>query len=261
MRKVIFDIGTHKAEELRVLNGDRCYILSSYLCWWFDWCKRLIKIVVQHHSTTAYGIGNYQVSPLTFGFSNHLRIITHLITGRNMLRHFHIICVDPATNITPAYLPKLHELREIIFLPYAILPHTNTKNYELIKFYVEKDSLSSSLFASRSYQKVVVCPAISFKELLSELLRQSILQDGDEILLRLNCEGAELGIFKDIVAAGFKPLMVVGSINDVFKKFGNQVSDEMFNLIADNGIKFDYFKGSDPSTWPVILDKFESLEG
>jgi len=47
-KTILIDIGTHEAQELRVLSGERSYLLASYARWWFDWLKRQVKKVIRH---------------------------------------------------------------------------------------------------------------------------------------------------------------------------------------------------------------------
>lgn len=72
---IIIDIGTHKAQELRLLSGDRGYIFVSYLKWWIDWLKRLTKIIIRYKGLIQYGPGGYKMSPARTHLSTHWKFI------------------------------------------------------------------------------------------------------------------------------------------------------------------------------------------
>lgn len=257
MNNLIIDIGTHEAQELRVLNGDRLYILKTFSKWWFDWGKRQIKKLIRHPGLIKYGTGAYKISPVDFGLSNNFKCLSQTIKPIDYLQRTRVVAIDPVASITAKYLEKVNTDEEPYFLPIAILPHDDKANSKLTKFYNEKNSLSSSLSKSESSFEPIVCSAYSFKKVVQELKELDIIQNPKKITLRMNCEGSEFAIVKDLVEAGFIPDIVMGSINDVLKKYGQEEADKMNDFLTEHNIEFQYFKGSDPGTW---LPAFRQLD-
>jgi hypothetical protein len=256
MNKLIIDIGTHEAQELRVLNGDRLYILKILSKWWFDWGKRQIKKVIRHPGLIQYGTGAYKISPIDFGISNNFRCLSQTLKPIDYLQCTRIIAIDPIASITTKYLKRIKTDEAPYFLPIAILPHNDDTNSKLTKFYNEKNSLSSSLTKSESSLEPIICSAYSFKKVIQELQKLNIIQNPKQITIRMNCEGSEFAIIKDLVQEGFIPDIVMGSINDVLKKYGQEEADKMNEFLKKHNIEFQYFKGSDPGTW---LSAFKQL--
>ncbi len=257
MKTIILDIGTHEAQELRVLSGDKRYALLTYLKWWYDWAKRQVKKVIKHPGIIKYGEGAYKKSPASYTLREHLDFLGRFSSPRNFLREFEIIAVDPVAKITTKFLKRVKAKSS--FLPVAILPHDASEDRIITKFYIESDSLSSSLSYSTSYKELILCSAMSCKFLLEQFLKHGLIANDSQIILRMNCEGVEFAIIRDLLSLGFKPKLVMGSINDVRKKYGEEEAKKLNQLLIDHKIDFHYFKGSDPSTWFAAFKDFTSL--
>lgn len=257
MNKLIIDIGTHEAQELRVLNGDRFYIFNIFSKWWFDWGKRQIKKLIKHPGLIKYGTGAYKISPVDFGLSNNLKCLSQAFSPLDYLQQTRVIAIDPVASITTKSLKKVKTDEEVYFLPITILPHDDDTDSKLTKFYIEKNSLSSSLSKSGSSLEPIICSAYSFKKVVQELKKLDIIQNPKKITLRMNCEGSEFAVIKQLVEEGFIPNIVMGSINDVLKKYGQEEADEMNNFLKQHNIEFQYFKGSDPGTWPLAFKELD----
>jgi len=258
--KVLIDIGTHQAQELRVLVGDRYYIGKTYFHWWYDWLKRQIKKIIGYDGIICYGEGAFITSPADNTLKEHIWYLRLFLTPNNCLSNFKAVMIDPVVEVTVGYYQRLKDkFLTTLLLPVAILPHEFVNEAKMVKFYIEKNSLSSSLFDSGKSSDLIVCPGYSFDKIISELMSEKILDICDEIILRLNCEGAELGVVKSLLDQGIIPSLILGSINDVLKKYGEEVASELNALIEANKIEFFYFKGSDPGTWKSAFKAVENL--
>ncbi len=252
--KLIIDIGTHEAQELRVLNGNRAYLLRVYLYWWFDWCKRQVKKIIRYNGLIEYGTGSFKISPLKLELNRHLEIFSQILYPKDYLTNINVLAIDPVASITTKFLRKIKTTFQIYFLPIAVLPHNQSKDCTLTKFYIERNSLSSSLEQSNSSKELIICSAFRTKKIINALLEHEIISPDTEVILRMNCEGSEFGVIKDLVEEGFVPKLVLGSINDVRKKYGEEEAKKMLDFLNLNKIEFKYFKGSDPGTWGVAFD-------
>lgn len=251
--RLLIDIGTHEAQELKVLCGNNYYTLTQYLRWWFDWLKRQIKKLIRHKGLKVYGAGAYKQSPLEFSIIDHIRFVTDLAPRKKFASRTNVISIDPVSSITSGHIEQLRPyFGSIYYLPVAILQEGDTSTPKLVKFYLEKNSLSSSLVGS-SLSAFTVCLGYPFTALLREMLEKGLFNKSDELILRMNCEGAELEVLKSVYECGLNLKLIIGSLNDVGKKLGAEKESEMNRLLKESNTVFKYFKGSDPSTW---LDTF-----
>ena len=257
MNKLIIDIGTHEAQELRVLNGDRIYVFKIYFKWWFDWFKRQIKKLIKHPGLIKYGTGAYIISPVEFGFKNNIKCFLQFLSPVDYLQKSKVIAIDPVASITTKYLKKIRTDLTPYFIPIAILPHNDQEESKLTKFYIEKNSLSSSLSQSDNSLDPIICSAYSFKKVISELKEQGIINSSEKVTVRMNCEGSEYAVIKDLISEGIIPKTIMGSINDVLKKHGEKDAKEMNDFLNKYNIEFKYFKGSDPGTWPLAFNQLD----
>jgi hypothetical protein len=253
---LIIDIGTHKAQELKVLNGKSSYLAFMYFLWWTDWAKRQIKKIILPKRVGSYGIGAYQISPIDFGLNKHMICLSQVILPINYLKNKRILSIDPVAQITSKHLSQLKNIKELIFLPIAILPHDDADQCRLTNFYISKDDLSSSLFSEDRNVSSIVCPAFSFGSVIEKVLEINFIKPEEEVLIRMNCEGSELGVIKELVNRQIVPAGIIGSINDVYKMYGNEVGNNMNKILKNHNINFAYFKGSDPSTWVDAFSVF-----
>ena len=255
---LVIDIGTHKAEELKVLAGARCFILKHYLRWWLNYFNRVFKNIFIPGSKECYGRGTYLVSPVKCGFNTHQVILKQLIVPKNYLKDTKVVCIDPAAEVTVKYVKEIAKKANVNYLPLAILPHTDASNCKLIKFYQAENSLSSSLFAdAKNNTSVSLAVGVSFKHLLEHLKDLGMLDPSTRVVMRMNCEGAELGVLEPLFTSDIAARStVLGSLGDVKKKFGEAVHASMLQQMREHQIAFSYFKGSDPSTWLAGIEVF-----
>ena len=251
---VIFDIGTHKAEELRVLCGDRFYMLGSYLLWWFDWGKRVVKRIIKHKGRVKYGVGGYIVSPAKTSVGAHLRYWVRMLMPKNYLRGANVISIDPLACITARVLPRLENKINLHYIPIAILPHDDESDCRISKFFIEKSTISSSLFKpNRKGGKMTICAAFNLGVIIEYLKAEGLLSSVCKVIVRMNCEGSELAVIRELLKHNIKPVHVLGSIGDIKKKYGLHAENLMTDLLSRHNVDYCCFKGSDPGTWDNAL--------
>lgn len=253
-KTVILDIGTHKAQELKVLVSDKRFIHYHYLRWFFDFFRRLIRYRQSVFAT--YGHGNYLESPLCYGLKEHIRILTGIDPSlRHDLSQITLIAIDPQFNLTYRNIPR--QFISPIVLPVALNDHTNSIVSCLKPFAIGRNTLSSSFDLSNSkLSRHTLVPNLTTANLLRDLTRYNVLSKLDPLILRLNCEGSELAVIKDIIHQKYNLKLVIGSIFDVKKKYGSESFDELLTLLKSHNVPLLYFKGSDPSTWLYALKSF-----
>jgi hypothetical protein len=247
-RTVIIDVGTHQAEELKVLSGYFPYIIYSYSCWWFDYVVRIIKYIFFQKTFQPYGVGPYTKSPISISLANHIRILTIWIHQSRKCFHTLVFAIDPQFAISYPSLQRLRKYMTINYLPLALSTHVNS-NTSIFYFHISKNSLSSSLLPSSASSSQTLVPSFKTSDLLEQLLSLGCISFKDPIILRINSEGSELSIISDFIQSGLDLKLVIGSINDVLKKFGHKEYKFLTSLLAHGNISYIYFKGSDPSTW------------
>ena len=255
-KEVIIDIGTHKAEELRVLNGDRYYVLDTYIRWWWRLVKCKIKKVLKYSNYKTCIKDSCHISPLDMSLEHHLLCLKQIFNPINYVEDKTLVCIDPVASITEKYTSKISN--HVHFMPIAILSHLEEKiESKIVKFFIATDSLSSSLhFESDKTVGEVISPAYTFKKIIENLKNLGIIEEDSKIILRMNCEGSEYGVIKGLIELDIIPLFIVGSINDVNKKYGEDTAKEMNELLDKYNIKFHFFKGSDPASWKIGFDFF-----
>ena len=247
---VFIDIGTHKAEELRILSGDRAFVLAMYLKWWFDWGKRQIKKLIRYHGLITYGAGAYKLSPTSVMLKIHLKHMRQFLFPVNYLKNIKVIAIDPVSTITAPCINKLVCSIDINYIAIAILPHDDDCQCKMTNFYITRNSLSSSLFKDdRDEQELITCPAYSFSAVIKNIKATNLITSTTEVIVRMNCEGSEMAVVKSLVHNNLNIRSILGSIGDVEKKYGADVAALMKNKLDENNLSFQYFKGSDPGTW------------
>lgn len=256
---IVLDIGTHKAQELQVLTGDRIYLLTQYCIWWFDWFKRQIKKLIGHKGRIRYDGGAYISSPALF--KHHFSCIREIILPENYLSDVKTISIDPIIEITGEYVKRLKNKIDIEYFPVVIFPHDSSNNSNIVPFYIAENSLSSSLYKNKknNNQRMILCPAFSFDEIINSLKQHELIQSTTKVIIRMNCEGSELAIIKSLIEHNIFPHVVLGSIYDVQKKHGEEAAQEIGELFKKYNIQFNYFKGSDPATWHIGYNIFNRL--
>ena len=197
---VVLDIGTHKAEELRVLIGDRLFLINAYSKWWFDWFKRQVKKLIGHRGHVSYNGGTYIASPFSRSLGEHGRYVRQILLPKNYLKNYKVIAIDPVVSVTSKYIDALRKKVVVSYIPVAILPHDADGHCRMKCFFINRNSLSSSLCsADENIKDVVMCPAFRFREILEGLQLFEFIKPNTKLLMRMNCEGSELAVIKELV--------------------------------------------------------------
>ena len=250
--KIFIDIGTHKAQELRVLSGDQKFIVSEYILWWASLIIRFVKNPFRK-IPVKYGEGRYIKSPLHFSLKDHLKILYTSLIVKNHIRSCKVISVDPAFEVASKYVKKIDE--EFLFFPVSLSGADNSLN--IIPFYMSNNSLSSSVFKDEEkFSKHSYCLNLSPSDFFQRLLNLNILSNNNEIILRINCEGAEKEIINALQKHNFNIKIILGSLGDVKKVHGKDSYQNLLKNLDSNNVVYQYFKGTDPSSW---LESFKLL--
>lgn len=246
----ILDIGTHHAQELRVLFGDYSYILPTFLTWWIDWGKRQVKKLIRYDGLIEYGTGAYVRSPLDFPVSFHMKCLLNALRKPDADKRFVVISLDPLAHVTPQHVGFLERRVKFYYLPIAVFSHKSDQSCGLVSFDIGVDDLSSSLDTNPSkIAKTVACAGLRPKQVIDELESLGILDRSAPVIARMNCEGAELAVMQGLVDSNLVVAGVMGSLKDVGKKYGEADAAKLDDLLLEQGVESYYFKGSDPSTW------------
>lgn len=246
---VLIDVGTHKCEELCVLLNSGFQAVYLY----FKWLAQSLK-----------KIRNWTCENKNYGWLSireHMQIIAHLFR-KPYDGEIVIIAIEPNSEIVVSYLNKLKKKYSTIYFPIAILGHDSDRRCGLEKFFVYKDDLSNSLYLKKHLGrplKANLVFSVRFRVLLDELLKFDIINNHDKVVLRMNCEGAELGILRDCLNSKVKLECIMGSIADIAKIHGNDARMEGDILMKKMGASFCYFKGSDPTTWLSAKAALENI--
>ena len=157
----ILDVGTHHAQELRVLFGDYSYILPTFLTWWIDWIKRQLKKLIRYNGLIEYGTGAYAKSPFDYSFSFHMRCLLNRLRKPVGDTQFVVVSLDPQAHITPLYVSFLETRVKFYYLPIAVFSHKSGQYCGLVSFDIGVDDLSSSLDTDPSnVAKTIACAAL-----------------------------------------------------------------------------------------------------
>ena len=128
-------------------------------------------------------------------------------------------------------------------------------NIYLKKLFLSRNSLSNNIYLTNENQPFNLVPCTSFNNILKILIEKKIIFTEDEFILRMNCEGSEFFIIKDLLRNNLSLSLICGSLNDVKKKHGDEEYKNMMNLLKERNINFVYFKASDPSSW-LNIEKY-----
>ena len=111
----------------------------------------------------------------------------------------------------------------------------------LKKLFLGKNSLSHNIYLRNEDQPFNLVPCTSFNNILKNLIEKIIFKQ-DKFILRMNCEGSEFFIIKDLLKNDLSLSLICGSLNDVKKKHGDEEYENMMNLLKEQNITFVYFK-------------------
>lgn len=252
MNKIIFDIGTHRYEELKFLFGNT----NEKYFFYIFWIKSSLLSILRNKNINEFG---YTRSFFNFKLSDHLSILKLLFIKKNSRYPFKIICIDPNFMST---MKKNFESKFLSFFNLNLaIGESDKDTIYLKKLYLGNSTLSSNIYEENTNdKKYKLVPCTSFNNLLKILIQKKIIDIHDQFIIRMNCEGSEFFIIRDIIKNDLSISLIFGSLNDVRKKHGEKEYDQMIDLINEKKIDYIYFKASDPSSWLnaklFFLDKY-----
>lgn len=241
MRVVIVDVGSHRLEEINVLFSPSVYEL-----------KLLLKETVKYF----LGRSNHQFK--TFKLAWHIYFERPL---SNAMSYTEVISLEPNVSVSLKFVDRLKKIMKLHHFPICIHGHDRKQNVSIVNLNLYENSLSASVYKKFELDTIdyLKCLGINFYEFMNLCLKENLISVDDEIVIRMNCEGAELGVIQGVtrlIDEGFKINFILGSLADVKKIHGESTYSEMCLELEKKGIKHFYFKGSDISTWSVGIDAF-----
>jgi hypothetical protein len=234
---IIFDIGSHKLEELSVLLKPGKHQLLIFIKWSIQiFIKTIIRLKFQGilRKTSKY------FELLRFYFFSKKKY------------NLQVISIEPNPYVVHDSVSNLKKIYPVHYLPLAILGHDSEVNINLTKLNFYDHSISSSIYDRGrpiNESRSIICVGIKFGALWDQLIKEKIINEDSPFILRMNSEGSELGVISDCAIKNLKPLCVIGSLGDVIKIHGVDADKKIMNLLFDMGAPYHYFKGEDPGTW------------
>lgn len=154
----------------------------------------------------------------------------------------------------------------VVHFPCVITGHNENNSYSLQELKIFSNSLSSSLYDKKNMQILnsVYCLGFNFSHFIKMLEAKGLVNKENKIIIRMNCEGAELGVvsgINDLLKQGFNVVSVLGSLADVRKVHGEDAYKEMIRVLSENKLTYVYFKGSDLSTWDDGIREINRAHG
>ncbi len=245
MRHVVWiDIGTHEAQEYQAVFG------SAYW-FYFKVTKRIVR-----HLLASLRLVNSGRTKVKLG---------QLSKNRTLLRQnkhlFKFVFVEPNPHIITGN--KVYQNADVIA---QVALESSERQFALSKLYFgngRKLSQGSSLYKNKhnvlldSYQVVLTLDADTFfKELKRHL--DTDLVDYD-ILIRINCEGAEDGvIYSAVKHFGDSIKLTLGSLKDVGQIKGPAKQFQLENFLRQRDLDFSPFS-ADVGTWANATTKILDL--
>lgn len=244
MRTVIIDVGTHKFEELNIL-----------FCPSWDELATLIKTTIKKL------IGR---SDLSFSTIVNCWYFLLKVPLKGKRKNVKVIALEPNIDVCLKKLKRLKNSLSVIHFPLVSLGHDYSKKVDIVGLNIYGDSLSSSIYGKNKLSKVdqLFCLGIDFYQFTNMLFSKEVISRNDKIIIRMNCEGAELGVIKGVsklINEGCHILSVMGSLADVKKIHGAEKYDEMIEILKSHSIDYKFFKGTDVSTWILGINETSNV--
>lgn len=235
---VIIDVGTHKAEEISTLYAPlpRQLFLVIELA-----CKNLIRRCIRRK------IPDTHVLP-------PLKTLVKTLLSRRQFKG-HLICIEPNWAVGGPEISRLSRKMTTTFFPVAIAGHDQSADVAFMRLFKNEKSLSSSLYQKSTSTEFSLVPCLAVEQVFDALLQCEIITNKSRVVLRLNCEGAELSVLRACAQRmdAINVIGILGSIGDLGKIHGVSADAEAISLISDLEAEYTYFKGDVPRTWSSIF--------
>lgn len=240
----IIDIGSHKLEELSILVYPNNNRYLRYMAWA---TMRIIKSIIKMDFVKLF-----QQIP------RQLKVIRYYFV-ENRKYNLNIIAIEPNIDVANKYAKMLAKKYPVYYLPIVILGHDANKEIELKKLFFYDKTISSSIYHKNiakpiNKKKTTLSLGIKFGTLWDELVKENIINENDPFILRMNCEGSEMGIIQECREKKLIPLCIIGSLGDIKKVHGDKLDSEARKILDEMNVPFFYFKGDDPGTWYGMMD-------
>ena len=245
-RKLVYlDVGTHLGQEFMALLGH-----SPAVLWW-----KFFKIWVASVIIRSKVIHSIE-------FNEAIKIFRSLKALRANKADIYSILIEPNYRVFGA------EAYQIANKVFCIALGDESKPIGFEKLYFPdsfKMSQGASLYKSKNNvdlsggDAVVVVNSSEFASLLKQDLDSRFGENQYELVIRLNCEGAEDSViyaFKDRFKSQFN--YVFGSLKDVGELKGHAELDALYDFLKDTGLEFTQFSPLYP-TWHRAFSKIGTL--
>lgn len=228
-KKLIYlDVGTHYGQEYMALVG------HSYITLCYKFIKiKLAKIFLKKKSIHSINL------------NEAIKILKSLKIIRKNKQNIYSILVEPNVRLIGS---KVYSLADKVF---CIGLGDDDLQYSFHKLFFPdsyKESQGASIYQTKSNinlkdsDLIIVVGSSEFAKQLKHDLDNRFGHDKYELVIRLNCEGAEDSIvyaFKDIFKGQFNFLL--GSLKDVGELKGEQKLDDLNKYLKEKKINFTYF--------------------
>jgi hypothetical protein len=249
LKKIILDIGSHKLEEINLFFIKDSSIILFYLNWWFRYFNFVIKKLFSFSQKENNFNFSFSKWPSSFNLHEHKKLILHLFKSENITKSFKLISVEPNFDVCFKNVQKFKKKIDLIYFPFVLSNLTKNTNIFFSNFYTNSNSLSSSIYKKKNNKHIKRILSLNITSFIEILKREKLINQDFNILLRINCEGEELEIIKELIKNKIRIDSILGSLSDVKKIHGDSLYNEMLETLTKNNIAYVFFKASDPSTW------------
>ncbi len=218
---VIIDIGTHKCQEFKAIFHTNP--LSLFLR------------VISHK---LLGIETPKISET-------ISMIKSQNSLKKLRSKFFVILTEPNVNVLDN---KYYKFADLVYC--VALGQTSNKIEMSKLFFHSKDiqEQGSSIYESKrgkeasSFIPATLIDPNYFMQIIKDDLDNRFGKNGYQVMLRLNCEGAENEVIRATENIFHEKLrLVMGSLDDVMKYHGEDTLKELEDFLQLNNIKFSQF--------------------
>lgn len=231
-RMIVLDIGTHKAQEVRLL-GD-----SS-----LGFTLRMLYALAKSYRGRSAAFRDFQT----------IRKARRGLEGTQ----FYFCLIEPM--IYPEAVRMLKRIGDFLFLRGVC----SSKPSGPETLHIAQRNLGHSIIASKPNLSGQTVPTwnYNFLDLLAWVNANVRRSDQDLLVLRMNAEGVERDIIRDMMKVGREVHRIdafFGSLGDIKKCFGEDELRKAEESLRNMGVPFVYFTSS-PKSWANALSEFQRV--